>query len=215
MSEDDRPGRKQPTRYSRIWKGVFVLGVLAFGAIVVRDMHELWRGRDAAAAHRSFGKCAICHSLEPLRHGIGPSLNCVAGRRIGSLTGYRYSIAMLHEGRGESESYWSVEKLAGYIVDPHGVVPGTRMPFPGLKGDPLPLIRYIQSQCEYDALAGKHELLLIRTDARKAFKGCDVERMTATRSECEEVLRDLTIGDLTQPANRPLRVCVPAGQLSC
>jgi cytochrome c2 len=39
-------------------------------------------------------RCKACHSLEPDKHGIGPTLHGVFGRKAGGLPDYNYSSAM-------------------------------------------------------------------------------------------------------------------------
>ena len=50
-----------------------------------------------------FRKCAICHSLAPGLHRVGPSLHCIIGRKIASQPGYRDSTGKpdrLRDGSG-------------------------------------------------------------------------------------------------------------------
>jgi nitrite reductase (NO-forming) len=61
---------------------------------------------------------------------VGPSLAGVLGRKSGSETGFNYSDAMRH-----ADITWSQDTLAAYLSDPQKVVPGNRMPFPGLKSE--------------------------------------------------------------------------------
>jgi nitrite reductase (NO-forming) len=85
---------------------------------------------DAAAGRQVFKKCAVCHSLEPGKNLVGPSLASVVGRKAGSKPDYDYSPAMK-----QSNLVWSPETLDSYLTDPQKVVPGNKMPFPGLKTD--------------------------------------------------------------------------------
>ncbi|MET4735682.1 cytochrome c [Thalassospira sp. MBR-102] len=45
---------------------------------------------DAPDGGKVFKKCAACHSLEPGKNKVGPSLFGVVGRQCGSVKGYRY-----------------------------------------------------------------------------------------------------------------------------
>ncbi|SOC31045.1 c-type cytochrome [Thalassospira xiamenensis] len=45
---------------------------------------------DATDGERVFRKCAACHSLEPGKNNVGPSLFGVVGRQCGAVKGYRY-----------------------------------------------------------------------------------------------------------------------------
>src|SRR5499427_8814983 len=84
---------------------------------------------DAAAGRVVFRKCQACHSLEPGKHLLGPSLAGIIGRKAGSEAGYNYSSAMTQSG-----IVWDAKTLDAYLADPK-TIPGNKMPFPGLKTD--------------------------------------------------------------------------------
>src|SRR5262249_44162792 len=48
-------------------------------------------GGDAAAGRQVFRKCQACHSMEPGKNMLGPSLAGLLGRKAGSESGYNYS----------------------------------------------------------------------------------------------------------------------------
>jgi cytochrome c len=77
---------------------------------------------------RVFNKCAACHSLKPATHLMGPSLNKVVGREAGVLDGFTYSVEMEELG-----VKWSQENLNEFLKSPMDFIPGTSMPFGGLK----------------------------------------------------------------------------------
>ena len=83
---------------------------------------------DAAQGRQVFKKCQACHSIEPGKNMLGPSLAGVVGRKSGSETGYNYSQAMK-----QSNLVWDPATLDAYLADPQKEVPGNKMPFPGLK----------------------------------------------------------------------------------
>jgi len=85
-------------------------------------------GGDVVAGRQVFRKCQVCHSLEPGKTLIGPSLAGVIGRKAGSLPGYDYSPAMR-----QANIVWDAKNLDAYVTDPQKIVPGNKMPFPGLK----------------------------------------------------------------------------------
>jgi len=85
---------------------------------------------DVGNGRRVFQKCQACHSLEPGKTLIGPSLAMLIGRRAGSLDGFNYSDAMKRAGIA-----WDAATLDAYLADPQKLVPGNRMPFPGLKSE--------------------------------------------------------------------------------
>ena len=87
-------------------------------------------GGDAAAGRLVFRKCQACHSMEPGKTILGPSLAGILGRKAGSYPGYSYSPAMK-----QADIVWDAKSLDAYLSDPQKVVPGNKMPFPGLKTD--------------------------------------------------------------------------------
>lgn len=83
---------------------------------------------DIAAGKLVFRKCQACHSLEPGKNGLGPSLAGIIGKKASSVSNYNYSTAMK-----SSALAWDAATLDRYLSDPQKVVPGNKMPFPGLK----------------------------------------------------------------------------------
>jgi nitrite reductase (NO-forming) len=77
-----------------------------------------------------FRKCQACHSVEAGKNLLGPSLAGVVGRRAGTVPDYSYSGAM----KGANIA-WDAKTLDAYLAEPEKVVPGNKMPFPGLKTD--------------------------------------------------------------------------------
>jgi nitrite reductase (NO-forming) len=85
-------------------------------------------GGDATAGRLVFRKCQACHSMEPGKTILGPSLAGIIGRKAGAEAGYSYSPAMKQAG-----IVWDAKTLDAYLADPQKFVPGNKMPFPGLK----------------------------------------------------------------------------------
>ena len=85
-------------------------------------------GGDAAAGRLVFRKCQACHSMEPGKTLLGPSLAGIVGRKAGADANYNYSPAMK-----QANVVWDAKSLDAYLADPQKVVPGNKMPFPGLK----------------------------------------------------------------------------------
>jgi len=85
-------------------------------------------GGDPAAGKLVFRKCQVCHSLEPGKDVLGPSLAGIIGRKSGVESNYAYSPAMK-----DANLTWDAKTLDGYLDDPQKFVPGNKMPFPGLK----------------------------------------------------------------------------------
>ena len=72
--------------------------------------------------------CGLCHSPAPGENLVGPSLAGVVGRKAGQVPDYSYSQANLRSGLT-----WDKATLDTYLTNPRGLVPGTKMSFPGLK----------------------------------------------------------------------------------
>lgn len=86
--------------------------------------------------------CAACHTVEPGKNKIGPSLAGVVGRKSGSVQGFNYSEAMK-----KADVTWTDENLQKYLADPKGFIPGNRMAFAGLKKEDerKAVIEYLES----------------------------------------------------------------------
>lgn len=87
--------------------------------------------QDAVAGKQVFeANCRPCHSARPNRNRVGPTLFGIVGRKAGSISDFYYTDAMRN-----SSLVWTPEQLLIYVGNPHKVVPGTRMSFPGLRSD--------------------------------------------------------------------------------
>lgn len=101
---------------------------IAVSALTVLALSSAaYAGGDAEAGKKVFAKCAICHSTQPGKTTMGPSLFGVVGRHSGSLEGYSYSDAMK-----KADKTWDEKTLDAYLTNPKALVPGTKMIFPGL-----------------------------------------------------------------------------------
>jgi cytochrome c len=70
-------------------------------------------------------RCSTCHTMTPgQRHGVGPNLAGVAGRRAAS-TDFNYSTALRNSGLT-----WDAATLDRFLAGPSKLVPGTRMLIP-------------------------------------------------------------------------------------
>ena len=100
---------------------------------------------DVAAGKKQYNKCAACHSMEEGVQLMGPSLHDLMGRKAGELEGFTYSLAM-----EETDFSWSEETLDAFLTNPSASVPGTTMPFGGMKNPEqrAALTCYIQSMQE-------------------------------------------------------------------
>jgi len=81
----------------------------------------------AAGAPAAFAQCASCHSAEPGKHGIGPSLAGIYGTKAGEIAGYPFSSALKASGLT-----WDEPTLDKWLAGPMQMVPGTKMTYPGL-----------------------------------------------------------------------------------
>jgi cytochrome c len=88
---------------------------------------------DAKRGEDLFDRCSVCHTVEPGVHRMGPSLAGVVGRPAASAEGFSYSPAM--QAHGEAGVVWTADTLDEFLADPRGVVPRTRMAFPGLEDE--------------------------------------------------------------------------------
>ena len=106
----------------RFSKAILVLCVLATtaGASAL--------AADVEAGKTEFKKCALCHTTEPGKNKIGPSLFGVVGRKSATLENFNYSEAMK-----KFDHTWDEASLDEYLTDPRATVPGTKMIFPGIK----------------------------------------------------------------------------------
>lgn len=100
-----------------------VLALLVLAGASVPQSQEARAGRVVFQSN-----CAICHTVQPNRSLIGPSLFGVVNRPAGQLAGFHYS-----EANKRSGLVWDPATLDRYLAAPRQVVPGTRMTFPGLK----------------------------------------------------------------------------------
>jgi cytochrome c oxidase subunit 2 len=139
----DKPGlfRGQCAEYCGLQHAHMALWVVA----ETPDKYQAWLEGQRGAAHQpatdSEGRgqavflnttCVMCHTIQGTRAGatIGPNLTHVASRSS-------IAAGTLPNTRGH---------LSGWVVDPQGIKPGTRMPPNPLKADDLQaLLDYLQS----------------------------------------------------------------------
>jgi len=103
---------------------------------------ELLAQADVAKGAKVFGKCKACHKLEDGANATGPHLYGVVDRAVGSVDGFGYSGNLVAVA-----DTWSAENLDGFLANPKGYAPGTKMSFTGLKkaDDRANLIAYLDS----------------------------------------------------------------------
>jgi cytochrome c len=90
---------------------------------------EAAAAQDATNGESVFKQCAICHAVGPgAQNKIGPELNGLDGRHSGSAANFNYSDANKNSG-----IVWDEATFKQYIANPRAMIPGTKMPFAGLK----------------------------------------------------------------------------------
>ena len=103
----------------------------AFAALLAGSVLSSAQAQDAAAGERVFkAQCTACHTPLPGKKLVGPSLFGVVGRTAGSEADFKYSAANKSSGLT-----WDAATLDRYLTSPKAVVPGTIMPYVGLKDD--------------------------------------------------------------------------------
>lgn len=100
---------------------------------------ELYAAADAGAGEGLFRQCSSCHKLDG-SNAVGPYLNGVVDRAVGAIDGYSYSGALV----AVAET-WTPEDLSGFLENPSGWAPGTKMSYRGMKDaeDRANLIAYL------------------------------------------------------------------------
>jgi len=84
---------------------------------------------DATRGSQAFqSKCATCHSIEAGHHLTGPSLYGLGGQTAGTAKGFNFSAAV-----AESAIVWTAASLDAFLASPQTFIPGTVMPFGGIK----------------------------------------------------------------------------------
>lgn len=96
------------------------------GAAPSEDVAALVAAADASKGEVIFKKCAACHKIDG-SNAVGPHLESVVNRPVGSVADFSYSDGMKNHG-GE----WTPENLFHFLMKPSAFVPGTKMTFAGL-----------------------------------------------------------------------------------
>jgi cytochrome c len=104
-----------------------VPAVLLLSALVSQAVHAAG-DQTRSAGEKQFAKCAACHSLEPGVQLMGPDLANLKDRPIGKLAGFQFSLAM-----ETATGSWDRESLSAFLENPARFLPGTVMPFGGLR----------------------------------------------------------------------------------
>jgi cytochrome c len=106
-----------------------MIRTLIMVAASVAILAEAAAAQDATSGEKVFKQCMICHAVGPsAQNKIGPELNGLDGRHSGSVTNFNYSDANKNSG-----FVWNEATFKQYIANPRAMIPGTKMPFAGIK----------------------------------------------------------------------------------
>ena len=110
------------------------------------DISVLMTMGDVANGEKIFKKCAACHSInQGGKNKIGPALYNVVGRKVGNVSDYKYSKALL-----SYEKDWTFEELNGFLIKPAKWIKGTKMAYAGLRKekDRASIIKYLNQNSD-------------------------------------------------------------------
>ena len=110
------------------------------------DIAALMAMGDVASGEKIFKKCAACHSINKGgKNNIGPALYNVVGRKVGEISGYKYSKAL-----ATYEKNWTFEELNGFLKKPAKYIRGTKMAYAGLRKekDRASVIKYLNQNSD-------------------------------------------------------------------
>lgn len=98
------------------------------------------RAQDGEALFRR--ACGACHTVEPDKNRIGPSLAGIVGRKAGTVPGFNYS-----DANKAATVVWDATNLDTYLADPKAFMPGNKMLYAGLKSadDRKAVIDYLRA----------------------------------------------------------------------
>ncbi len=106
--------------------------LIALGASAALTVPAFSQDAAADRGRALFNHCYACHTAYGTERGEhGLSLWRVVGRRAGAVRGFDYSPAMRAQGR--AGLVWTEAALDRFLADPATAVPGTSMPFAGVR----------------------------------------------------------------------------------
>jgi len=110
------------------------------------DINTLMAMGDIASGPKIFKKCAACHSINKGgKNNIGPALYNVVGRKVGAITDYKYSKALVAYNKE-----WTFDELNGFLIKPSKWIKGTKMAYAGLRKekDRASVIKYLNQNSD-------------------------------------------------------------------
>ena len=95
---------------------------LVLMAVLASSSAALAAGNPSAGQTVFASHCAVCHSTQPGKNGVGPSLAGIVGSKSASVPGYDFSSEMK-----DANVTWDDANLDKYLANPTGFIHGTRM----------------------------------------------------------------------------------------
>ncbi len=103
--------------------------------------------QNAEAGEALFKVCKACHQVgEGAKNAVGPMLNGIVGRKVGTIEGFNYSEA--NKEVGAKGVIWTEDELFKYLEKPLTYMPKTKMAYAGMKDaqDRKDLIAFLKAQ---------------------------------------------------------------------
>ncbi|MBL4751012.1 MAG: c-type cytochrome [Amylibacter sp.] len=87
-------------------------------AVITLFSGQIAVAQDVDAGKKVFKKCKACHKVgENAKNGVGPDLNDIVGRVVGSAEGYKYSKTF--KAANAAGLVWDEASIADYIANPN------------------------------------------------------------------------------------------------
>jgi cytochrome c2 len=104
------------------------------------DLVALASNADPKNGETIYRQCSACHKIDREQNAVGPYLVGVVGRDIGAVDSYSYSDALAGK-----DGAWDLVALSGFLENPSGWAPGTKMGYGGLADpqDRVDVIAYL------------------------------------------------------------------------
>ena len=107
---------------------------LALGMSAFASMPAFAEPGNVEAGEDVFKKCRACHDVgADAKNKVGPPLNGIIGRKVGTAPDFAYSEA--NKAFGDKGAVWSEDELFKYLENPLAYMPKTKMAFAGLKDE--------------------------------------------------------------------------------
>ena len=108
-------------------RNLLILWSLLTGCIIAHSAAAA-AGNPTAGQKLFNVQCGACHSAAAGVNMVGPSLFGLVGRKSGSIANFHYSAANRDAG-----ITWDEATLDKYLANPRAMLPGTTMPYAGIK----------------------------------------------------------------------------------